>query len=145
MNTIMAIPLEDATTLNKNMILNVTICGLQQNLTIFAVTARGEPMMSKEKSIEATEIFTILSETINGANFDDLCDAAHRIVHIAGYHKQREGEWIKIFRYSRNWDSFYDLTCPGCGALFKHIPESDISSRYKYCSVCGLKMKGGAE
>jgi hypothetical protein len=75
------------------------------------------------------------------------CDAlryAERAVE-AGYSKQSEGEWIKIFRYSRNWDSFYDLTCPGCGALFKHIPESDISSRYKYCSVCGLKMKGGAE
>ena len=46
--------------------------------------------MSKEIPIEATEIFNIISATINGANFDDLCDAAHRIVHIAGYCKQSE-------------------------------------------------------
>ena len=46
--------------------------------------------MSKEKSIEATEVFSILSATINGANFDDLCDATHMIVHIAGYRKQSE-------------------------------------------------------
>ena len=49
--------------------------------------------MSKEIPIEATEIFNIISATINGANFDDLCDAAHRIVHIAGYRKQ---EWISV-------------------------------------------------
>lgn len=50
--------------------------------------------MSKANPIEASEIFSILSDTINGANFDDLCDAAHRIVHIAGYHKQ--SGWISV-------------------------------------------------
>ena len=62
--------------------------------------------MSKEKSIEATEVFNILSATINGANFDDLCDAAYRIVHIAGYRKQ---EWISV--EERLPDKYGDYIC----------------------------------
>lgn len=72
------------------------------------------------------------------------CDAlkyAERAVD-AGYVKQSEGKWIVRHIYDRNWDSFYNLTCPECSALFRDIPESEISSRYKFCSVCGAKMKG---
>ena len=46
--------------------------------------------MNKQNPNDASEIFSIISDTINGANFDDLCDAAHRIVHIEGYRKQSE-------------------------------------------------------
>lgn len=46
--------------------------------------------MSIEKQTEKEEMFSILSDTMNGANFDDLCDAVHRIVDIANYHKQGE-------------------------------------------------------
>lgn len=50
--------------------------------------------MNKQKRIEAEEIFSILSDTINGAKFDDLCDAVHMIVDIAGYRKQ--SGWISV-------------------------------------------------
>ena len=72
------------------------------------------------------------------------CDAlryAERAVE-AGYVKQREGTWVKTFAFSRNWDDFYNLTCPECGARFREVLEPEIPSRYKYCSACGAKMKG---
>ena len=95
--------------------------------------------MSKENSIEATEIFSILSNTINGANFDDLCDATHMIVHNAGYHKQSAGEWIDkptgAYGRMQSW-------CSACG---KHSGIGGIeSNRHKpFCPNCGAKMKGG--
>lgn len=85
--------------------------------------------MSKEKSIEATEIFTILSDTINGANFDDLCDATHMIVHIAGYHKQSEGEWTYGVEGT--------MKCSRCR---RRMPKIDGA---RYCPICGARMKGG--
>lgn len=96
--------------------------------------------MSKEKSIEATEIFSILSNTINGANFDDLCDATHMIVHNAGYHKQSEGEWIE---YSEIGTMNNHLNCSVCNweTVFVVMGKRE----YKFCPNCGAKMKGGAE
>ena len=70
------------------------------------------------------------------------CDAlkyAERAVE-AGYSKQSEGEWIKIFRHARMWDEFFDLTCPECGTKFRDVSEYDLK-KYRYCSVCGMKMK----
>jgi len=48
--------------------------------------------MNKEKQIEETknEIFGILCNTINGADFDDLNEAVYKIVDVAGYRKQTE-------------------------------------------------------
>jgi hypothetical protein len=102
----MAIPLEDATTLNKNMILNVTICGLQQNLTIFAATARGEPMMSKEKQI--VEIKECI-DAVYGADcayFDVDGFAIADKIYNAGYRKQ---EWISVDE--RLPDKYGDYIC----------------------------------
>lgn len=99
--------------------------------------------MSKEKSIEATEVFSILSATINGANFDDLCDAAHRIVHIAGYHKQSEGEWLVS---ECPLTASKKVKCSECGYIEHRGPAWNISwGMHKYCPNCGAKMKGGAE
>ena len=46
-----------------------------------------------KKWTEGEELFSILSDTINGANFDDLNDACYRILDKANYHKQ---EWISV-------------------------------------------------
>ena len=46
-----------------------------------------------KKQTEGEELFSILSDTINGANFDDLNDACYRILDKANYHKQ---EWISV-------------------------------------------------
>lgn len=49
--------------------------------------------LNKEKQIEKDELFGILSNTINGANFDDLSEAVYKISDVAGYRKQ---EWISV-------------------------------------------------
>lgn len=49
--------------------------------------------MNREKQIEKDELFGILSNTINGANFDDLSEAVYKISDVAGYRKQ---EWISV-------------------------------------------------
>ena len=50
--------------------------------------------MSKEKQIEAEELFSILFNTINGADFDDLYEAVYKILDVAKYRKQ--SEWISV-------------------------------------------------
>ena len=102
--------------------------------------------MSKEKQIE--EMAKIIHGYCEAPCPNDGCDncfeysQANRLYN-AGYRKQSEGKWIERHAYDRNWDSFYNLTCPECGALFRDITKSEISSRYKFCSVCGVKLKGG--
>lgn len=82
--------------------------------------------MSKEKQIEETksEIFGILYNIINGADFDDLNEAVYKIVDVAGYRKQSE------------------LT--PCDVCQFNPPSGDLM---KPCSSClaQAKMKGGAE
>lgn len=92
--------------------------------------------MSKANSIEASEIFSILSDTINGANFDDLCDATHMIVHIAGYRKQKEGKWIEQVRVSKEGKPLLrHYKCNLCGVY--------LATQANFCPNCGAKMKGG--
>lgn len=94
--------------------------------------------MSKENSNEATEIFSILSDTINGANFDDLCDATHMIVHNAGYHKQSEGEWLVS---ESPLTASKKVKCSECGYIEHRGPAWNISwGMHKYCPNCGAKM-----
>lgn len=92
--------------------------------------------MSKANPIEASEIFSILSDTINGANFDDLCDATHMIVNIAGYRRQKEGEWVAKSHMIRS-PLARNYYCSAC----KYEPI-EIKN---YCPQCGARMKGGAE
>lgn len=61
----------------------------------------------------------------------------------AGYRKQSEGEWVIQFLYGYNYDDYYYLTCSKCGASFRDIHAAAIPKIYRYCSVCGAKMKGG--
>ena len=93
--------------------------------------------MSKEKQIEemARELFSILSNTMNGANFDDLNDAVYRILNLANYRKQSEGEW-EIVKGSHGKEI---MVCTNC----RH--SQDLHSTFTYCPNCGAKMKGGAE
>ena len=72
------------------------------------------------------EIFSIISNAINGANFDDINDAACWIER-AGYRKQRAGEWID--RDGKTW-------CSLCQASNKQYKPP-------FCPHCGAKMNGG--
>lgn len=45
---------------------------------------------TESEQIEKDELFSILSNTINGANFDDLSEAVYKISDVAGYRKQSE-------------------------------------------------------
>lgn len=49
----------------------------------------------------------------------------------AGYRKQNEGEWKKIY------DKAPRYVCTSCNHLYNN-------KEYKYCPNCGAKMKGGA-
>jgi uncharacterized C2H2 Zn-finger protein len=46
-------------------------------------------------------------------------------------------KWIKERAWSRNWDTFYNLSCPECGATFREISETELTS-YRYCPACGM-------
>lgn len=86
--------------------------------------------MSEKKQTENEELFGILCNTINGANFDDLNEAVYKIFSIANYHKQSEGEWKKVY------DKAPRYVCTACNHLYNN-------KEYKYCPNCGSKMKGG--
>lgn len=100
-------------------------------------------MEKQQKILEmAKDICRVKLNCNDVCNPISACDAlkyAERAVE-AGYSKQSEGEWIKIFRYSRNWDDYFDLICPQCGMKFSNVSAGDLS-KYRYCSVCGLKLK----
>jgi transcription elongation factor Elf1 len=72
------------------------------------------------------------------------CEICELDMHRKRVFQQSEGEWKKEFKYSQGWLDIYTLTCPECGTQVEYITKGDIK-RHKYCSVCGLKMKGGAE
>ena len=57
---------------------------------------------------------------------------------LQGYRKQSEGEW--------KWISDDDCICSACGKVFYSADNADAgTSFWKYCPICGAKMKGGAE
>ena len=95
--------------------------------------------MSKEKQTENEELFSILSDTMNGANFDDLNDAVYRILDKANYHKQIEGEWEEIMHF--NFEGGYS----GSNYRCSNCHYDDCYEKTPYCPNCGAKMKGGAE
>lgn len=104
-----------------------------------------EVMSNKQQKIleMAKDICRVKLNCNDVCNPISACDAlkyAERAVE-AGYVKQSEGEWIKTLRHSRNWDDYFDLTCPECGTKFRDVLGGDLS-KYRYCSACGLKMKG---
>lgn len=91
--------------------------------------------MSKEKRIEKEELFGILYNTINGADFDDLNEAVYKIADVAGYRKQSEGEWIER-------PDLQGFICSNdCGELLTEL-EVDATLP-KFCPNCGTKMKNG--
>ena len=97
--------------------------------------------MSKEKQTESEELFGIISDTNNGANFDDLNDAVYRIL-IANYHKQSEGEWRGEIRERCDWRGkkqkyFQPNSCSVC--------HEAVIERTPFCPYCGAKMKGGKD
>lgn len=116
----------------------------------------------KEKRIEKEELFSILYNTINGADFDDLNEAVYKISDVAGYRKQRdryyfeegkppvlietsenkqsEGEWV--FR----GDGAYGRTRCYCSACGKHSGIGGIRANQlkPFCPNCGAKMKGAS-
>ena len=89
--------------------------------------------MSKKKQTEKEELFSILSDTMNGANFDDLNDACYRIIEIANYHKRNEGEWVRPTKVGG-----MTLNMPHCSVCGK-VPCDEG----EYCPKCGAYMKGG--
>ena len=94
--------------------------------------------MSKEQ-IEKDELFSILSNTINGANFDDLSEAVYKISDVAGFRKQSEGEWVANRHISiskRNRTIHYETyKCSVCGVW-------NGRHKQKFCPNCGAVMDG---
>lgn len=82
-----------------------------------------------EKQIK--EIAGIIFQKVNGANFDDVSDAAVAI-YRANYRKQSEGEWLCI--YLNKFEHLSKHKCSECGFV--------NTTRYNYCPNCGAKMKG---
>lgn len=100
--------------------------------------------MNKEKQIEKDELFGILYNTINGANFDDLSEAVYKVSDVAGYRKQSEGEWYVNYMMSKKPSKrgrtiqYTTYTCSVCG-------KPNGRKKSKFCPNCGAKMEGGAE
>ena len=80
---------------------------------------------------EAEELFSILSNTMNGANLDDLNDAVYRILDKANYHKRIEGEW----NLGKSGVMYF---CSSCGYAAHPREEEE----WNFCPRCGAKMKG---
>lgn len=84
--------------------------------------------MNKEKQIEKDELFGILSNTINGANFDDLSEAVYKISDVAGYRKQSEGELTKA-----HIEAHYEAIC----ALADMVGQFGYSTTFrKQKAIC---------
>lgn len=91
-----------------------------------------------EKQTENEELFGILSDTINGANYDDLNEAVYKILGIANYHKQSKGKWITPTTIGGR--AFNIPHCSVCGGVPCGVDENT-----RYCPNCGSKMKGGED
>lgn len=56
----------------------------------------------RDKRAEAEEVFGILYNTINGADFDDLHEAVYKLIDVAGYRKRDTESGVQvIFDYPR--------------------------------------------
>lgn len=67
-------------------------------------------------------------------------DAIQRIgnIHVAGYRKQSDGEWLEQVRVSKEGKPLLrHYKCNLCGVY--------LATRANFCPNCGAKMKGGAE
>lgn len=99
-------------------------------------------MKEKQMQIEKDELFSILHNTINGGNFDDLNDAVYRIYDVAGYRKQSEGAWMTYHCVSGEPSArgrciqYKTYTCDVCG-------KSNGRKKSNFCPNCGARMKGG--
>ena len=91
--------------------------------------------MSKEKQIEemAKDVtYSIVWDSDGYATVD--CLATAQKLHLKGYRKQSEGEWIDADPNGH----LYRFTCSLCG-------KTKLGRGTPYCPNCGAKMKGGAE
>lgn len=90
--------------------------------------------MSKEKQIEemAKDICRVKQNCNDVCHPINTCMALKysRRAHEAGYRKQNEGEWKKIY------DKAPRYVCTACNHLYNN-------KEYKYCPNCGAIMKGG--
>ena len=89
----------------------------------------------KENEKQAIEEMAYEIET----RFDFLkstCYSAATALYIAGYRKQKEGEWLFAPTMIRT-PSAINYTCSACDCESARITP--------FCSNCGAKMKGGAE
>lgn len=74
----------------------------------------------------------------------NIADKAEAI-YIAGYRKQKEGEWIAKDNFNGRCTI---ATCSNCGtekAFAVLVSIDTIATLYPYCQKCGARMKGGAE
>ena len=93
--------------------------------------------MDKEKQIN--EIADIMFKRLNGANFDDVNEAAVDVYEKGGYRKETQGEWVMRENKSPTQIEAY---CSICG---RDAVYQVIDNRWQfenYCPHCGACMKG---
>jgi rubrerythrin len=91
-------------------------------------------MMNREKQIEEMrkEVVRIHRFFFEDDDYESLDEYIADMLYAAGYRKQSEGEWKKVY------DKAPRYVCMTCNHLYNN-------KGYKYCPNCGVKMKGGAE
>ena len=95
--------------------------------------------VSKEKQIEemAKDVTnSIVWDSDEYATVD--CLATAKKLHLKGYRKQSEGEWVDMDYYIHNKRIYKCSECSNSEA-------KDTLTFANYCPKCGAKMKGGAE
>lgn len=70
-------------------------------------------MKEKQMRIETGELFSILYNTINGADFDDLYEAVYKIYDVAGYRKHSDdlAEVVRCKNCDRSRPMMFDGYC----------------------------------
>ena len=114
-----------------------------------------EVLSNKQIEEMARELFSILSNTMNGANFDDLNDAVYRILNLANYRKQSEVIRCKDCEYFKEYTDEYKRdfkykTEKADGDCHIRLINTYLgNSQYcacKYDDFCSFaKAKGGGE